>query len=164
MGKSKVQKSNPIKSTEPKFTTVRLHYVKSKRAGNSLSKLALSNALVQNANEKTINIPTKMFNSLFSETTETNANEKTINIPTKMFNSLFSETTETSILPIDLLRILLCEGKEPSSFVVIVDDVAKEVKTQNKKHPKPPKVFTQQSIIINTCLDKGVTTRSLDKS
>jgi len=140
MGKSKVQKSNPIKSTEPKFTTVRLHYVKSERAGNSLSKLALSNALVQNANEKTINIPTKMF------------------------NSLFSETTETSILPIDLLRILLCEGKEPSSFVVIVDDVAKEVKTQNKKHPKPPKVFTQQSIIINTCLDKGVTTRSLDKS
>jgi len=140
MGKSKVQKSNPIKSTEPKFTTVRLHYVKSERVGNSLSKLALSNALVQNANEKTINIPTKMF------------------------NSLFSETTETSILPIDLLRILLCEGKEPSSFVVIVDDVAKEVKTQNKKHPKPPKVFTQQSIIINTCLDKGVTTRSLDKS
>jgi hypothetical protein len=140
MGKSKVQKSNPIKSTEPKFTIVRLDYVKSKRASNSLSKLALSNALVQNANKKTINIPTKMF------------------------NSLFSETTETSILPIDLLRILLCEGKEPSSFVVIVDDVAKEVKTQNKKHPKPPKVFTQQSIIINTCSDKGVTTRSLDKS
>jgi len=140
MGKSKVQKSNPIKSIEPKFTTVRLDYVKSKRVGNSLSKLALSNALVQNANKKTINIPTKMF------------------------NSLFSETTETSILPIDLLRILFCEGKEPSSFVVIVDDVAKEVKTQNKKHPKPPKVFNQQSIIINTCSDKGVTTRSLDKS
>jgi len=140
MGKSKVQKSNPIKSTKPKFTTVRLDYVKSKKCGNSLSKLALSNASIQNVNEKTINIPIKMF------------------------KSLFSETTETSILPIDLLRILLCEGKEPSSFVVSVDDVAKEVKTQNKKHPKSPKVFTQQSIIINTCSDKGVTTRSLDKS
>jgi hypothetical protein len=61
MGKFKVQKFNPIKSTKPKFTTVRLDYVKSKRASSSLSKLALSNALVQNANEKTINIPTKMF-------------------------------------------------------------------------------------------------------
>jgi len=140
MGKSKVQKSNPIKSTEPKFTIVRLDYVKSKRASNSLSKLALSNALVQNANENIINIPTKMF------------------------NSLFSEATETSIVPIHLLRILFREGKKPSSFVVIVDDVAKKVKTQNKKHPKPPKVFTRQRIIINTCLDKGVTTRSLAKS
>ncbi len=114
--------------------------MKSKRASSSLSKLAISNALVQNANEKTINIPTKMF------------------------NSLFSETIKTSILPINLLRILLCEGKEPSSFVVIVDDVAKEMKTQNKKHPKLPKVFTRQRRIINTCSDKGVTTRSLTKS
>jgi hypothetical protein len=92
--------------------------VKSKRASSLLSKLALSNALVQNANEKTVNIPTKMFNSLFNEATETN------------------------IVPIDLLRILLPEGKEPSSSIIIVDDVAKEVKTQNKKHPKPPKVST----------------------
>ncbi len=113
-----MQKSNPIKSTEPKFTIVRLDYVKSERAGSSLSKLALSNALVQNANENIINIPIKMF------------------------NSLFSEATETSIVPIDLLRILLREGKKPSSFVVIVNDVAKEVKTQNKKHPKPPKVLS----------------------
>jgi hypothetical protein len=71
MGKSKVQKFSPIKSTELEFTTVRLDYVKSKRAGSSLSKLALSIALVQNANEETVNIPTKMFGSLFKETTET---------------------------------------------------------------------------------------------
>jgi len=137
MRKSKVQKPSPIKSIEPEFTTVRLDYVKSKRANISLSKLALSNALVQNANEKTINIPTKIFSSLFSEATETN------------------------IVPIDLLRIFLGEGTEPSSCVVIVDDVAKKVKTQNKKHPKPPKVFIRQRRIISTCSDKGVTTRSL---
>jgi hypothetical protein len=95
MRKSKVQKSSPIKSIEPEFTTIRLDYVKSKRANISLSKLALSNALVQNANEKTINIPTKIFSSLFSEATETN------------------------IVPIDLLRIFLGEGTEPSSCVVI---------------------------------------------
>ncbi len=83
--------------------------MKSKRAGNSLSKLALSNALVQNANEETVNIPIKIF------------------------SSLFSEAIETSIVLIDLLKILLREGKEPSSFVLIVDDVVKEVKTQNKK-------------------------------
>jgi hypothetical protein len=114
--------------------------VKSKRVGSSLSKLALSNALIQNANEEIVNIPTKMF------------------------GSLFSEATKTSIVPIDLLKILFRESKEPSSSVVIVDDVAKEVKTQNKKHPKPPKVSTRQRRIINTCLDKGVTTRSLAKS
>jgi hypothetical protein len=79
-----------------------------------------------------------------------------------MFSSLFSEATERSIVPIDLLKILLREGKEPSSSIVIVDDVAKEVKTQNKKHPKPPKVSTRR--IINTCSNKGVTTRSLAKS
>jgi hypothetical protein len=83
--------------------------VKSKKTGNSLSKLALSNALVQNANEETVNIPIKIF------------------------SSLFSEAIETSIVFIDLLKILLREGKEPSSFVLIVDDVVKEVKTQNKK-------------------------------
>ncbi len=93
-----------------------------------------------------------------------NANEKTVNIPTKMFGSLFNEATKTNIVPMDLLRILIREGKEPSSFVVIVNDVAKEVKTQNKKHPKPPKVSTRQRRIINTCLDKGVTTKSLAKS
>jgi hypothetical protein len=109
VGKSKVQKSSPIKSTNLEFTIVRLDYVKSKRAGNSLSKLALSNALVQNANEETVNIPIKIF------------------------SSLFSEAIETSIVLIDLLKILLREGKEPSSFVLIVDDVVKEVKTQNKK-------------------------------
>jgi hypothetical protein len=49
--------------------------------------LALSNALVQNANEKTINIPTKMI------------------------SSLFSEVIETSAIPTNLLRILLHEGK-----------------------------------------------------
>jgi len=92
--------------------------VKSKKTSNSLSKLALSNALVQNANEETVNIPTKIF------------------------SSLFSEAIETSIIPIDLLRILLREDKKPSSFVVIVNVVAKEVKTQNKKQPKPPKGFT----------------------
>jgi hypothetical protein len=58
---------------------------------------------------------------------------------------------------------LLREGKKPSSFVVIVDDVAKEVKTQKKKHLEPPKVSTQQIFFINTCLDKGVITRSLAK-
>ncbi len=83
--------------------------MKSKKTGNSLSKLALSNALVQNANEETVNIPIKIF------------------------SSLFSEAIETSIVFIDLLKILLREGKEPSSFVLIVDDVVKEVKTQNKK-------------------------------
>ncbi len=81
-----------------------------------------------------------------------------------MFNSLFNEATETNIVPIDLLRILLPEGKEPSSSIIIVDDVAKEVKTQNKKHPKPPKVSTWQRRIISTCSNKGVTTRSLTKS
>jgi hypothetical protein len=81
-----------------------------------------------------------------------------------MFGSLFNEATKTNIVPMDLLRILIREGKEPSSFVVIVNDVAKEVKTQNKKHPKPPKVSTRQRRIINTCLDKGVTTKSLAKS
>jgi hypothetical protein len=117
MGKSKVQKSSPIKSTSLEFTIVRLDYVKSKRAGNLLSKLALSNALVQNANEETVNIPTKIF------------------------SSLFSEAIETTIVPINLLRILLCEGKEPSSFVVIVDDVAKEMKTQNKKQSNHQRVL-----------------------
>ncbi len=62
-----MQKFSPIKSTKLEFTTVRLNYVKSKKVGNLLSKEALSNVLVQNANEKTINIPTKMFGSLFSE-------------------------------------------------------------------------------------------------
>jgi hypothetical protein len=81
-----------------------------------------------------------------------------------LLSSLFSEATKTSIIPIDLFRILLYEGKESSSSVVIVDDVAKKVKTQNKKHPKPPKVSTRQRRIINTCSDKGVTTRSLAKS
>jgi hypothetical protein len=118
MGKSKVQKSSSIKSIEPKFIVAKLNYVKNKRVGSSLKKLAFSNALIQNANEKTINIPTKMF------------------------SSLFNEATETSTVPIDLLRILLHEGKKPSSFIVIVDDVPKEVKTQNKKHLKPPKVST----------------------
>jgi hypothetical protein len=75
-----------------------------------------------------------------------------------------TEATETNIVPIDLLRIFLNEGTEPSSCIIIVDDVAKEVKTQNKMHPKPPKVFTQQRRIISTCSDKGVTTRSLAKS
>jgi hypothetical protein len=56
------------------------------RVGNSLSKLALSNALVQNANEKTINILTKMLSSLLSEVIETN------------------------IVPTNLLKILFCEG------------------------------------------------------
>ncbi len=79
--------------------------MKSKGVGSSLSKLALSNALVQNANEEIVNIPTKMLNSLLSEATETN------------------------IVPTNLLRILFHEGKEPSSFVVIVDDVPKEVNT-----------------------------------
>ncbi len=49
-----------------------------------------------------------------------------------MFDSFFNEATETSIVPINLLRIFFCEGKKPSSFVVIVDDVAKEVKTQTR--------------------------------
>jgi hypothetical protein len=71
MGKSKVQKFSPIKSTELEFTIVRLDYVKSKRAGTSLSKLALSNALVQNEIEEIVNILTKMFGSLFNETTKT---------------------------------------------------------------------------------------------
>jgi hypothetical protein len=87
VGKSKVQNFSPIKSTELEFTIVRLDYVKSKRASNLLSKLALSNALVQNAIDETVNILKKMF------------------------GSLFSEATEISIVPIDLLRILFCEGK-----------------------------------------------------
>jgi hypothetical protein len=59
MGKSKVQKSSSIKSIEPKFIVAKFNYVKNKRVGSSLKKLAFSNALIQNANEKTINIPTK---------------------------------------------------------------------------------------------------------
>ncbi len=52
-----MKKFSPMKSTELEFTTIRLDYVKSKRVGSSLSKLALSNALVQHAKEKTVNIP-----------------------------------------------------------------------------------------------------------
>ncbi len=55
------------------------------RVGNSLSKLALSNALVQNANEKTINILTKMLSSLLSEVIETNI------VPTNLLKILFRE-------------------------------------------------------------------------
>jgi hypothetical protein len=61
--------------------------VKSKRDGSVLSKLAFSNALIQNENEEIVNIPTKMF------------------------SSLLSEASETSLIPTDLLRILLREGK-----------------------------------------------------
>ncbi len=113
--------------------------MKSKWVGSSLSKLALSNALVQNANEENINIPTKIL------------------------SSLFDEAINTSIVPTNLLRILLHEGKEPSSSAVIVDDVPKEMKNQNKKHPKPPKVSTRQRRVINTRSNKGVTTRSSTK-
>ncbi len=75
-----------------------------KKANSSLSKLPLSNDLVQNENEETVNIPTKMF------------------------NSLLSETTKISTIPIDLLIILLHEGKELSSCTIIVDDVPKKMK------------------------------------
>jgi len=105
MGKSKVQKSSPMKSIEPKFITSRLDYVKNKRPNNSLSKLAFSNALIQNANEETINIPIKMF------------------------NNLFIEAIKTSTVPTDLLKILFREGKDSSSYIVIVDNVPKEMKT-----------------------------------
>ncbi len=105
MGKSKVQKSSPMKSIEPKFITSRLDYVKNKRPSNSLSKLAFSNALIQNANEETINIPIKMF------------------------NNLFIEAIKTSTVPTDLLKILFREGKDSSSYIVIVDNVPKEMKT-----------------------------------
>ncbi len=57
-----------------------------------------------------------------------------------MLSSLLSEIIKTSTVPTNLLRILLREGKEPSNSIVIVDDVSKEVKTQNKKLPKLPKV------------------------
>jgi hypothetical protein len=66
--------------------------------------LALSNALVQNANKNTINTPTKML------------------------NTLVNEATDTSIVLTDLLRILLHEVKEPSSYVIIVDDLPKKGK------------------------------------
>jgi hypothetical protein len=106
--------------------------VKSKGASSLLSKLAFSNALVQNANEETINIPTKMF------------------------ISLFNEAIETSTIPVDSLRILFCESKEPSNSIVIVDDVPQKVKNQNKKHPKLPKGSIGQRIIISTRSNKGV--------
>jgi hypothetical protein len=44
--------------------------------------------------------------------------------------------------------MLLHEGKEPSSSAVIVDDVPKEMKNQNKEAPKTTKGFfywTQKS-------------------
>jgi len=78
--------------------------VNNKKASNLLSKLALSNALVQSENEKTINIPTKMFSSLLNEAIETNT------------------------IPTNLLIILLREGKELSSCTIIVDDVPQKMK------------------------------------
>jgi len=78
--------------------------VNNKKASNSLNKLALSNALVQSENEEIVNIPTKMFSSLFNEAIETNT------------------------MPTNLLIILLREGKELSSCTIIVDDVPQKMK------------------------------------
>jgi hypothetical protein len=62
-------------------------------------------------------------------------------MPTKMFSSLLNETTETSTIPIDLLIILLCEGKKPSIPTVIVDDVLKKSEEPKQKTPKTTKGF-----------------------
>ncbi len=45
-----------------------------------------------------------------------------------MLNTLVNEATDTSIVLTDLLRILLHEVKEPSSYVIIVDDLPKKGK------------------------------------
>ncbi len=92
--------------------------MENKRANNSLNKLALSNALVVQ-----------------------NANEKTVNIPTKMLSSWLNEATETSTIAIDLLIILFREGKEPSSSTVIIDGVPKKGEEPKQKAPKTTKDF-----------------------
>ncbi len=80
--------------------------MKSKGASSSLSKLALSNALAQNANEDIVNIPTKMVNSLLSEAIETST------VPTNLMRILFHEGKNLQVL-LSLLMMCQKRGENP---------------------------------------------------